>query len=431
MKGEKEKPLIPRRGKRFIVSLLFFLALGLFFLLFSHFRIPNGSRGKVPCSTLEARTHPFPKSQRKTPRLLGAQVLVFTCPDYVEVEKAIRKLVTAGVNTLIVRAFQNRGDRLYRFATPRCSEGVYFQTSHAPVVDPLLSHLVSIAHRHGLRVFAWMETRKTPLDIVPPERSKAVSYCFETGTYKPATGWSIFDESVTRHLIGLYRDVARSGVDGILIQDDLIMYQHEDFSPKAVSSFYNETGKHVDPSTLYGHVFQDAEGHWCVSRYSDLFWQWASWKNGRLLDLAAKLIRAAKRVNPDISIAMNFMYESVTAPRNAMAWLSQSLHKATALPIDYFAVMAYHRQIRKELRISEAAAYEKVAYMTTRLLEWIEDPHQILMKVQMTDWKTRKQIPPYEANQVFRRISERGRVSLAFIPYSPDLPLKIIGHHYR
>jgi hypothetical protein len=53
------------------------------------------------------------------------------------------------------------------------------------------------------------------------------------------------------------------------------------------------------------------------------------------------------------------------------------------------------------------------------------------MKVQMTDWKTRQEIPPYEANQVFRKINGRGRVSLAFIPYSPTLPLNIIGHHYR
>ena len=93
--------------------------------------------------------------------------------------------------------------------------------------------------------------------------------------------------------------------------------------------------------------------------------------------------------------------------------------------------MAYHRQIRKELRLSEEDAYNKVALMTNRLLEWIENPHQILMKVQMADWKTRQEIPPYEANQVFRRINQQGRVSLAFIPYSPTLPLNIIGHHYR
>jgi biofilm PGA synthesis lipoprotein PgaB len=276
-----------------------------------------------------------------------------------------------------------------------------------------------------------METRKTPLDLATPQASKAMSYRFETNTYMPAEGWSIFDESVRYRLAGLYRDVAKCGVDGILIQDDLIMYQNEDFSPKARARFFEDTGKRLDPKALYGEAFQDAEGHWCVPRYSETFWQWASWKNQQLLRLARRLIVAARSVNPEISIAMNFMYESVTSPRHALAWLSQSLHEATKLPIDYFAIMAYHRQIQKELRLSEVAAYEKVAHMTSRLLEWIEDPHKILMKVQMADWKTRKEIPPYEANQVFRKIRQRGRVSLAFIPYSPTLPLNVIGHHYR
>ena len=399
-------------------------------ILLCHLGVPNKGPERTPIPVAEARIHPF-GSEGSIPRLLGAQVLVFTCEDYVQVEKAIGGLAKAGVNTLIVRAFQNQGDRIYRFANPKYRTGVYFQTTHAPVVDPVLARIVSLAHRHGLRVFAWMETRKTPLDIPDPATAKAVSYCFKTKTYTSASSWSIFNQSVEDKLVGLYQDVVKSGIDGILIQDDLIMYQNEDFSPKAISRFWEETGKQLDPVTLYGEAFQYPEGHWCVPTYSDTFWHWASWKNAQLLRLARKLICAAKNENPDISIAMNFMYESVTAPRNALAWLSQSLAEAAKLPIDYFAIMAYHRQIRKELRLSEEAAYDKVAHMTTRLLKWIDDPHKILMKVQMTDWKTRKEIPPHEANQVFRKINQQGRVSLAFIPYSPTLPLNIIGHHYR
>ena len=80
---------------------------------------------------------PQEKGSSFTRRMLAAQVLLFDCKDYTDVEACIRKLRRAGVNTLIVRSFQNRGDTVYRFARPRCSEGVYFETESAPVVDPL------------------------------------------------------------------------------------------------------------------------------------------------------------------------------------------------------------------------------------------------------------------------------------------------------
>jgi biofilm PGA synthesis lipoprotein PgaB len=382
-------------------------------------------------SVAEARVPPQEANTVSTRRMLAAQVLVFRSRDYGQVEQCMVDLKNAGVNTLIVRAFQNRGDGVYRFSRPQCKTGVYFETSHAPVVDPVLTRIVSIGHRHGLKVFAWMETRKMPLHLADAEPFTALGYCFETHSFKPIRAWSIFDETVEKSLIGLYEDVVGSGIDGILIQDDLVMHQYEDFSPKAVALFSKETGRVLDPQTLYHGVFQDEEGRWLVSRYSDTFWLWARWKNQKLLNLASKLIQAAKGANPEIEVAMNFMYESVTDPKNALAWLSQSLDEAMKLPVDFYAIMAYHRQMKKELQLSEGDAYNKISTMTATLLNAIDDPHKILMKVQMSDWDTRKEIPVDEANQVFRRINNQGQVSLAFIPYSSKVPLHVIRHYFQ
>jgi biofilm PGA synthesis lipoprotein PgaB len=382
-------------------------------------------------SVAEARVPPEETNTALTRRMLAAQVLVFKSRDYAQVEQCVVKLKAAGVNTLIVRAFQNRGDRVYRFCRPQCQTGVYFQTTHAPVVDPVLTKIVSIGHRHGLKVFAWMETRKTPLRLAHVEPFAALEYAFETRSVRPIRQWSIFDETVEATLMGLYKDVAATGIDGILIQDDLVMRHSEDFNPKAMALFAKETGQVLDPENLYHGVFQDPVGRWLVSRYSDTFWQWARWKNQKLMALASKLIQAAKGVNPEIEVAMNFMYESVTHPKNALAWLSQSLDEAMKLPLDFYAIMAYHRQMKKELRLTEGAAYNKIATMTATLLKAVDDPHKILMKVQMSDWDTRKLIPAHEASQVFKRINNQGRVSLAFIPYSPKSPLKVIGHYFQ
>jgi uncharacterized lipoprotein YddW (UPF0748 family) len=131
-------------------------------------------------STAEAMIHPEKDVLSTTRRLLGAQVLVFRSKDYQNLEQSMMALKTAGVNTIIVRAFQNPGDRIYRFARPRSDVGAYFQTTHAPVVDAVLEEIVTIGHRWGLKVFAWLETRKMPLHILDPENSKALSYDFET-----------------------------------------------------------------------------------------------------------------------------------------------------------------------------------------------------------------------------------------------------------
>jgi len=366
-----------------------------------------------------------------TRRMLAAQVLIFGCKDYGEVEDSIKKLRRVGVNTLIVRAFQNLGDRVYRFSRPRCSEGVYFETEHAPVVDPLLPRLVSIGHRHGLKVFAWMETRKMPLKLPDPEGSKAVGYCFEKRALEPIGMWSIFDETVEQGIVALYGDVVRSGIDGILIQDDLIMYHCEDFSPKAVALFEEETGKVLNPETLYQGPFKDSDGRWYVSEYTDTFWEWSRWKNQKLLKFARKLIQASRAANPQIEFAMNFMYESVTDPKNALAWLSQSLAESTRLPIDFYAIMAYHRQIKNELNLTDTGTYEKISNMTANILRLIDDPNKILMKVQLEDWNTGKQIPAVEADEIFRRINAEGRVSLAFIPYSSRVRLDVIRYHFQ
>jgi len=405
---------------------------GILFLLPSYIGIPDPQRERAEASIYKEPEISHEKRDSSfTRRMLAAQVLLFHCQGYVDVEACIKELKRVGVNTLIVRAFQNRGDRAYAFSRPRCSEGVYFETEHAPVVDPLLPRLVLIGHRHGLKVFAWMETRKMPLRLPDPEGSKAVGYRFEKGALEPIGMWSIFDQAVERRLVALYEDVVRSGIDGILIQDDLVMYHCEDFSPEAVALFEQETGKVLNPETLYQGPFKGSNGRWYVSQYTDTFWEWSRWKNQKLLRIAHKLIQASRAANPQIEFAMNFMYESVTDPKNALAWLSQSLTESTKLPIDFYAIMAYHRQIKNELNLTDARTYEKISNMTANVLKLVDDPNKILMKVQLRDWYTGKQIPAVEADEVFRRINAEGRVSLAFVPYSAKARLDVIQHHFQ
>ncbi|MGZ3570231.1 MAG: tetratricopeptide repeat protein, partial [Thermodesulfobacteriota bacterium] len=95
---------------------------------------------------------------KRTKRRICVQVSYLEGKHLEEVEKRVKELKNAGVNTIIFRVFQNKGDRVYKFVTARHEEGVYFKTENAPVVDDILGKVAQMVHRNGLEIFAWMTT---------------------------------------------------------------------------------------------------------------------------------------------------------------------------------------------------------------------------------------------------------------------------------
>jgi len=130
------------------------------------------------------------------------------------VEKRITDLKKAGIDTLILRVFQTKGDRMYPFANPRYEEGVYFRTEYAPVVDDLLGKMTEMAHRNGLDIFAWMTTRYADYGVDENSDLRCVRYNFETKRMEASRGFSLFHPEALKRLQGLFRDLGRYPIDG-------------------------------------------------------------------------------------------------------------------------------------------------------------------------------------------------------------------------
>jgi len=357
-------------------------------------------------------------------KIVAAQVSLFYCQNLKNVEERIRRLAEAGVNTLIVRVFQNQGDRPYRFANPQYPSGVYFRTRYAPVVDDVLGPVVRIAHRHGLRVFAWMTTRHANYGFEDRKALRAFRYDFERETMTPARGFNLFRPEVTTRLEGLYCDLARYRIDGILFQDDLILRHNEGFSPEARQLFFQDHGYAPDPSLFYGEASGQKDDKILFSCYTDRFWIWTRWKNRKILDLAEKLMDAARKVKPNLRFAINLYYESVLYPEKGMAWYSQSLEVARDLPFDYFSIMAYHRQIKEELGLTTMEeTLSQIARLTEKAVEMAGDPARVLIKVQVVDWKNSRLLPQEETEKVLRTVGEKPGIHVAVVPYQPDFPM--------
>jgi len=360
---------------------------------------------------------------KRIKRRICAQIFFFDGKGLDQVEKKIKALKDSGVDTLILRVFQNKGDRMYKFATPRHEEGVYFKTDHAPVVDDVLGKMTEIAHRNGLEIFAWMTTRYANYGSDGRPELRCKSYNFETKKLEMARGFNLFHPEVIKRLEGLFRDLGRVPIDGILFQDDLILKHNEDFSAEASKGFFKEFGYSPHPDLFYIDPYKSESGKYYVKAYSDKFLVWANWKNRCLMDVAKRLMAAARESNPRLEFGINLYYETVLNGSNAVAWFSQTLQEAQRIGFDYYAIMAYHRQTMHELNMERKKAIDLMAEVAQKAVKSIGDPSQVMMKVQVLDWKRYEVIPAKEVETLLDGILSEGEVSLAFVPYIDQFPL--------
>jgi len=359
---------------------------------------------------------------RKAKRRICVQVSNFEGKSLQELEKRVRELKDAGVNTILFRVFQNKGDRLYQFVTARYEEGVYFKTEYAPVVDDILGNVADIVHRNGLEIFAWITTRYANYGFEGSPEYRCRSYNFETKKMEVAKGFNLFHPDVIKRLEGLFRDLGRYPIDGILFQDDLILKHNEDFSTEANKAFLKEFGYSPHPDLFYIDPYKSESGKYYVKAYTDHFWTWVNWKNRWLMEVAKRLMEAARASNPNLEFGINLYFETVHNPSNGVAWFSQSLSEALTKDFDYYAFMTYHRQTMKELNMEEKKIIDLMAEVTRKAIKTVGDPAKVLMKVQILDWNSHEVIPKKEVDGILTEILSHGEVSLAFVPYIYQYP---------
>ncbi|MBI1911930.1 MAG: outer membrane protein assembly factor BamD [Deltaproteobacteria bacterium] len=358
----------------------------------------------------------------RRPNLRAVQVMLFEGKTLAQVEQELKRLKDSGIDTIIVRAFHNSGDRYYPFASPKAKAGVYFKTTHAPVVDDSLSGIIHAARRQDLKVFAWMTTRYADYGIENEDELACRGYDISTRQGFKCKGLDLFNEKAVKRLEALYSDLAEYDIDGILFQDDLVLRHNEGFGTSMSALYKKETGRTINPESLYLRVGEKPSIH-----YTQLFWEWASWKNKRLLTVAQRLKEVVHKKRPETRFAINLMYESLTNPPFALAWLSQNLEEANKVGFDYYSIMAYHRQMGQELNKDSASIKGMIEKMVEEASRTIGEPHRVLIKLQTIDWKTGAPLSNAEVVDLIRDVKSVKDVSLAVVPYRGDFPFNELG----
>ncbi|MFQ5736590.1 MAG: poly-beta-1,6-N-acetyl-D-glucosamine N-deacetylase PgaB [Thermodesulfobacteriota bacterium] len=379
-------------------------------------RDDNGPERKGPGIYRRAPWTPGP------PGLRAVQVMLFEGRTYEQTGAELKRLREAGVDTVIVRVFHNPGDRYYPFVRSRVPAGVYFSTDKAPVVEDILGRVASLAHENGLKIFAWMTTRYADYGVEGSRELACKGYDLDTRAIVRCRGLDLFNEKAVQRLEGLYSDLASYDIDGILFQDDLVLRHTEGFGPYMGALYREETGAGMDPEELYLRGPEPGRVH-----YTERFWEWASWKNRRLLTVANRLREVVNEKRPGVRFAINLMYESVTNPPYALAWLSQNLEAAVASGFDYYSIMAYHRQMGTELEKGPEEIRALIGRMVVDASEAVADPQSVLMKLQTIDWATGEPLSNGEVVGLLRQIRDSRNVSLAVVPYRGDFPFYELG----
>ena len=76
-----------------------------------------------------------------------------------------------------------------------------------------------------------------------------------------------------------------------------------------------------------------------------------------------------------------------------------------------------------ELNMEAKKVMDLMAEVAQKAVRAIGDPSQVMMKVQVLDWKSYQVISTKEMETLLNGILGQGEVSLAFVPYIDTFPL--------
>ncbi len=375
--------------------------------------LPTKSEKRLLCQ----EKHP----SQKTYRSFSIQITRLPYKNVDALKGFLAELRKENVHRVFLRVFQRRGDAYFHLLPIHAPEGVYFKTPHAPMVSNLLPIFCRLAHREGIKVYAWMTTLSS--DFLSCGKLRHI-YKFnpDTSALLRTYRLSPFDPTVRLCLSKIFADLAHTPIDGILIQDDLLLHYNEDFHPLTLATFERRASFGTWKPSLFFLFRRSSRGKMLPKSYTPLFWKWCRWKNDVLCHLTKDLILSVKRINPSIEVGIDLNYEALSSPANALAWYSRSIQKMEEIAHpDFYAVMSYQDQMRRETGKTEQEVLSCLEKMVERALVLVPNPRRWVFKVQTIDWQSRKPFGFVKLKKTLDAIESAASIHTCLMPFTPSL----------
>jgi hypothetical protein len=272
-----------------------------------------------------------------------------------------------GVTKIIYRVFQ---DNIR-------DGGLYFKNTQFKTLNPYLEQLIAEFDFGKLELCAWMVGRQFKWIA----NTLLFDYQYRNGDRQLVPKLDLFNPDAIQKLIAVYKELASHKINGILIQDDFTLRHNEGFSNWGKAQF-----------AIAAKV--PARENLMMAANTIYNLNWRRVKIDQLNKVLKLIVENCKKVNSAIKVGINIYYETPIQVEEAEAWYSHNLREILNTGIDYVYLMSYHRQIKKEMGLSETRNRIFFKQIVDRAYEICKE--KLIVKIQIRDWETGHRIPASE-----------------------------------
>lgn len=272
-----------------------------------------------------------------------------------------------GISRIIFRVFQDEP----------IDGGLYFINTQFRTLSPALEKLIDEFDYKKLDLFAWMISRK----FCWLDNKRLFDYQYQDGQRQVVPKLDIFNPDATQKMITAYKELASHRIKGILIQDDLTLRFNEGFSNWGKAQF-----------SRFTHV--PARENLMIEKNSPYYASWKRVKIDQVNHIVSLIVSNCKQVNSGITIGMNVYYETPIFTERAEDWYSHNLQQLADSGLDYIYLMAYHRQMKKEMNLDEF--HNRELFKKMIICAYATCKEKLVVKLQIRDWDSGQLIPEEE-----------------------------------
>lgn len=216
--------------------------------------------------------------------------------------------------------------------------GVYFPTDQAPMISNRIAGIVAEAHRRGVKVWVRVPVRHLPwFKIGGEERDLAYDPVAQRRVAVRVLDW--FNPGTLERLKHFLSDLARTGADGIVLDEPVFVAAWEGFGPAAQAAFKAEFGILLDPEAMIMRPARSEDlANAPESVGTDLFWRWTGWKNRQNLLRLEGVLNQVRTRHPHLTVAHFVGDSAVWEPEKALARSGIDLLEELQHGIDYIGI---------------------------------------------------------------------------------------------
>jgi biofilm PGA synthesis lipoprotein PgaB len=316
------------------------------------------------------------------PRNLSVQV--HSIGSLKKIDLAVIK--KTGIKILIFPVFEYRAEK----------KGLFFENTLFKIVYPYLEEFQKNSELAEFALCPWMTGRKFSWT----DNELFFDMAYENNQLAAIKKYDLFNPEAVKRIVEIYGQLAQKGVEYILIQDDLMLRFNEGFSNWGKSTFRNYTHLAADEKMM-----MEAE--------SDYHANWVRIKINQINLVLERIVRHCKKINPKIKLGMNIYYETPYSISRSEEWYGHNLAEILDTGIDYIFLMAYHRQIESELKLSCDELKDYYTSLINKASAICKE--QLVVKMQLKDWQTGDAIPFEEVRGFYALIPDTVK-NICFTP---------------